>query len=118
MAQIGLQGAHPGSALVLTVFDPVTITDNATRQHGALPSSGISHVIVNRTPVLRDGKIVEGVYPGRPIRRSVTADCRDKRCVGCDGGGQCVPATGTAEGRNIERRASGTRDTEADDARS
>jgi N-acyl-D-aspartate/D-glutamate deacylase len=55
------------------VFDPATITDNATRQQGALPSSGISHVIANGTPVLRDGKIVEGVYPGRPIRRPVTA---------------------------------------------
>jgi N-acyl-D-aspartate/D-glutamate deacylase len=59
-----------GADADLTVFDPATITDNATREQGALPSSGILHVIVNGTPVLRDAKIVEGVYPGRPIRRN------------------------------------------------
>lgn len=62
-----------GADADITIFDPETITDNSTREHGALPSSGIAHVIVNGTPVLRDGKIVEGVYPGRPIRRPVMA---------------------------------------------
>ncbi|MEP9380128.1 amidohydrolase family protein [Aquabacter sp. CN5-332] len=58
-----------GADADITVFDPETITDNSTRENGALPSSGISHVIVNGQSVLRDGQIIEGVYPGRPIRR-------------------------------------------------
>ncbi len=62
-----------GADADITIFDPQTITDNSTRAQGALPSSGISHVIVNGALVLRDGKIVEGVHPGRPIRRLVTA---------------------------------------------
>ena len=60
-----------GADADITVFDARTITDNATRAHGALPSTGILHVIVNGTPVVRDGRIVEGAYPGRPIRRPI-----------------------------------------------
>lgn len=62
-----------GADADVTIFDPRTISDNATRARGALPSTGIPHVIVNGTPVVREGRIVEGAYPGRPIRRSVTA---------------------------------------------
>ncbi len=74
VAQMAFKGrVQVGSDADLTVFDPATITDNVTRRQGALPSSGIAHVIVHGTPVLRDGRIVEGVYPGQPIRRPVTA---------------------------------------------
>jgi len=62
-----------GADADITVFDPETITDKATRENGALASSGIPHVIVNGVPVVKDSKIVEGVYPGKPIRRPVTA---------------------------------------------
>ena len=48
------------------------ITDNSTRENGSLASSGIPHVIVNGVSVVKDSKIVEGVYPGKPIRRPVT----------------------------------------------
>ena len=61
-----------GADADITVFDPDTITDNSTREHGALPSSGIPFVIVNGVAVVRNSEIVEGVYPGRPIRRPVT----------------------------------------------
>jgi hypothetical protein len=57
----------------ITIFDPETITDNATRENGAAASSGIHYVIVNGTPVVKDARIVEGVYPGKPIRRPITA---------------------------------------------
>ena len=56
----------------ITIFDPDTITDNATRENGSLASSGIPWVIVNGVQVVKDSKIVEGVYPGKPIRRPVT----------------------------------------------
>ena len=61
-----------GADADITIFNPDTITDNATRENGALASSGIPHVIVNGVPVVKDSKIVEGVYPGKPIRRPVT----------------------------------------------
>lgn len=57
----------------ITVFDPKTITDNATRDQGAVPSSGIPFVIVNGVPVVKNSRIVKGVFPGKPIRRPVTA---------------------------------------------
>jgi hypothetical protein len=56
----------------ITIFDPDTITDNATRENGALASSGIPYVIVNGVPVVKDSQIVEDVYPGKPVRRPVT----------------------------------------------
>ncbi len=52
----------------LTIFDPQTVTDNATPQQGGLPSTGISYVVVNGTVVVKDSKVLKGVYPGRPIR--------------------------------------------------
>jgi N-acyl-D-aspartate/D-glutamate deacylase len=32
------------------------------------PSEGIRHVLVNGTPVVRDGAPVSGALPGRPVR--------------------------------------------------
>uniref|UniRef100_A0A7S2ZW01 Amidohydrolase 3 domain-containing protein n=1 Tax=Rhodosorus marinus TaxID=101924 RepID=A0A7S2ZW01_9RHOD len=55
----------------ITIFDPDTIRDNATRENGAAASSGIPHVIVNGTPIVRNSTIVEGVYPGRAIRKPI-----------------------------------------------
>lgn len=60
-----------GADADLTIFNPDTITDNATRQHGALPSSGIPFVIVNGVPVVKNSVVLEGVYPGKPIRNPV-----------------------------------------------
>ena len=67
-------GLAPGAAADLVIFDPDTITDNATREHGALTSSGIPFVIVNGVAVVRNSEIVEDVFPGRPIRRPLTAE--------------------------------------------
>ena len=56
----------------ITIFNPDIITDKATRENGALASSGIPYVIVNGTPIVKDSQIVEGIYPGKPVRRPVT----------------------------------------------
>ena len=52
----------------LVVFDPDTVVDNSTMQDGGLPSTGIPYVIVNGTIVVSDSKVLEGVYPGQPVR--------------------------------------------------
>src|SRR5210317_2318593 len=55
----------------ITIFDPDKVTDNSTNQNGALPSTGIPYVIVNGTVVVKDSKVLKGVYPGQPIRNPV-----------------------------------------------
>jgi N-acyl-D-glutamate deacylase len=52
----------------ITVFDPDSVTDNATMEAGGLPSSGIPYVVVNGTVVVRDSKVLDGVFPGEPIQ--------------------------------------------------
>lgn len=52
----------------LAIFDAATITDNATYQDGARPSTGVRHVFVGGTPVVRDGDIVVDALAGRPVR--------------------------------------------------
>jgi len=53
----------------VTVFDPATVIDRATFSQPAQASSGIPHVIVNGTFVVRDGKLIDEARPGRPVRR-------------------------------------------------
>ena len=52
----------------IVLFDPKTVTDNSTMLNGALPSTGIPYVIVNGTIVVKDSKVLKGVYPGQAIR--------------------------------------------------
>jgi len=58
-----------GKVADLTLFDPKTVTDNATYKAGenGLPSTGIPYVIVNGTVVVKDSKVLP-VKPGKPIR--------------------------------------------------
>lgn len=58
-----------GADADITVFDPDTVIDNATFSDPARPSTGIVHVVVAGTPVVRDGDLIDGVSPGRPVRR-------------------------------------------------
>jgi dihydroorotase len=58
------EGAHAD----VTVFDPKTILDLSTYEKGDVPSRGIRHVLVGGTFVVRDGSLVEGVFPGKAIR--------------------------------------------------
>jgi dihydroorotase len=58
-----------GSDADLAIFDPARVIDNATFREPTLASSGIEHVIVNGTPVVSRATLVEGVMPGRAVRR-------------------------------------------------
>jgi dihydroorotase len=58
-----------GADADLTLFDPDRVLDNATFREPALASGGIEHVLVNGVPVVARGAIVEGVMPGRAVRR-------------------------------------------------
>ncbi len=62
-----------GAVADITIFDPATVRDNSTYTPGenAIPSTGIPYVIVNGTVVVKDSKVLKGVYPGKPIRRPV-----------------------------------------------
>ncbi len=62
-----------GMVADITIFDPQTVTDNATYAKGTLPSSGILHVLVNGTIVMKDQEPLEGVNPGQPIRFETVA---------------------------------------------
>ncbi|GAM77728.1 dihydroorotase [Vibrio ishigakensis] len=60
-----------GADADITLFDPETVTDNSTLKQPGLPSTGIPYVVVNGTLVVKDSKVIEGVYPGKAIRNSV-----------------------------------------------
>ncbi len=58
-----------GADADITVFDPERVVDKATFENPAQYSEGIPYVLVNGALVVRDGKLVEGVAPGRGLRR-------------------------------------------------
>jgi N-acyl-D-amino-acid deacylase len=58
---------RPGMKADVVVFDPATVADRATFEDPHQFSVGISEVIVNGVPVLRDGKMT-GALPGRVLR--------------------------------------------------
>lgn len=57
-----------GADADLTLFDPETVIDKATFTEPEVPSEGIPFVLVGGTFVVRDGEIIEGILPGKPIR--------------------------------------------------
>jgi N-acyl-D-aspartate/D-glutamate deacylase len=57
-----------GSDADIVVFDPATISDQASYTNSTRPSAGIRHVLVNGTFVVRNGDIVANALPGRPVR--------------------------------------------------
>jgi dihydroorotase-like cyclic amidohydrolase len=61
---------HTGADADLVVFDAARVTDQATYAAPTRPSSGIAHVIVDGTFVVRDGELVPDALPGRPVRAS------------------------------------------------
>lgn len=52
----------------ITLFNPKTVTDNATYAKGTLPSTGIPHVIVNGIIVMKDEEPLKRFDAGQPIR--------------------------------------------------
>lgn len=59
---------QPGADADIVVFDPETVQDRATYAQPTLPSAGIDAVLVGGVPVLLDGVILEGRFPGGPVR--------------------------------------------------
>jgi dihydroorotase len=61
-----------GADADITVFDPNTVIDKATFEEPMQYSAGIQYVLVNGVPVVNDGKLVDGVFPGKAARAPVT----------------------------------------------
>lgn len=62
-----------GADADITIFDPVRIIDVATFQKPMQASVGIRHVLVNGQQIVRDGKVVEKIFPGEAIRSVMAA---------------------------------------------
>jgi N-acyl-D-glutamate deacylase len=57
-----------GMVADITLFDPETVTDNATYKNGTQPSTGIPHVIVTGIVVMKDSEPLKRFDAGQPIR--------------------------------------------------
>jgi len=64
---------QPGAVADITLIDFNKVEDHADWKQGmnSLPSTGIPYVIVNGTIVVKDSKVLKGVYPGQPIRNAI-----------------------------------------------
>ncbi len=60
-----------GADADLTIFDSDQIIDRATYREPSLPSAGIRYVVVNGTPIVREGQLVKGATPGRGVRAPI-----------------------------------------------
>jgi dihydroorotase len=60
-----------GADADLVVFDPATVIDRATNENSSQASDGIPYVLVSGRFVVRDGALVEGALPGKPLRSRV-----------------------------------------------
>ncbi len=58
-----------GADADLSVFDAAQVIDRATFDNPAQYSEGMKFVLVNGVPVVRNGSLVDGVAPGRGLRR-------------------------------------------------
>jgi dihydroorotase len=58
-----------GADADITVFDPEHVIDRATFEKPAQHSEGIPYVLVNGVPVVNRGMLMDGLYPGKPVRR-------------------------------------------------
>ncbi|MEP1469642.1 MAG: amidohydrolase family protein [Halieaceae bacterium] len=56
---------QPGMDADITIFNPDTIVDNATYRNAYQEATGIEYLIVNGKAVIKEGKLVEGTYPGQ-----------------------------------------------------
>ncbi|MFI5154381.1 MAG: amidohydrolase family protein [Chitinophagales bacterium] len=56
-----------GADADITIFDPNKIIDKSSFEKGLAFSEGVEYVIVNGTIILKNGKTVDGVFPGQPV---------------------------------------------------
>ncbi|WP_326953676.1 amidohydrolase family protein [Amycolatopsis sp. NBC_01286] len=57
-----------GADADVVVLDPATITDAATYADPTRPSHGVRHLFVGGVPVVGDGELRTGAFPGKPLR--------------------------------------------------
>ncbi len=57
-----------GAEADITIFDAARVLDRSTYREPSLSPVGIQHVIVNGVSVVANGRSVEGVAPGKPVR--------------------------------------------------
>jgi len=50
------------------VFDPATVADKSTYEKPALTSVGFRYVLVNGVPVVSNGVVRDGTFPGKGAR--------------------------------------------------
>ncbi len=62
---------RPGADADIVVFDPQRIIDHATYADPAKYSEGMKYVLVNGVPVIIDGRLEEGVFPGKGVRAPI-----------------------------------------------
>lgn len=60
-----------GADADITVFDADRVIDRATYTDPTQPSAGIRHVLVNGVAVVENGRLREGLRPGRAVRAPV-----------------------------------------------
>lgn len=60
-----------GADADITIFDAARVLDSSTYREPSLPPVGIQHVIVNGVSVVANGRAVEGVAPGKPVRAPI-----------------------------------------------
>jgi dihydroorotase len=60
-----------GADADITIFDAAHVIDRSTYREPSLPPVGIQHVIVNGVSVVANGRAVEGVAPGKPVRAPI-----------------------------------------------
>jgi N-acyl-D-aspartate/D-glutamate deacylase len=61
-----------GADADVTVFDANRVIDKATYEKPFEHSAGMQFVLVNGVPVIKDGQLVDGVFPGRAARAPVS----------------------------------------------
>jgi N-acyl-D-aspartate/D-glutamate deacylase len=58
-----------GADADLAIFDSAKVEDKSTYDNPAQYAEGIPWVVVNGVPVVREGKLQTGIFPGKGQRR-------------------------------------------------
>jgi len=61
-----------GADADITIFDSARIIDKATFEDPLQYSEGIKFVLVNGVPVVQEGKLLDGTFPGRAARAPIS----------------------------------------------